>query len=68
MAESPIVTKIMEIAIGLLIVAVMVPIGLTTLAGATLTGVDPTVQTVLLVLLPILAILGIALYFMPRMK
>jgi type IV secretory pathway TrbL component len=68
MAEGSILSKIIEIAVGLLLVAVLIPIGLTTLAGATLTNVDPTVVVVLTVLLPILAIIGIALYFIPKWK
>lgn len=54
-------SKIIAIAVGLLMVAVLVPIALTTLASANVTGVDPVVVTVLTVLLPILAIIGIAL-------
>jgi hypothetical protein len=61
-------SKIIAIAVGLLMVAVLVPIALTTLASANVTGVDPVVVTVLTVLLPILAIIGIALYFIPKMK
>jgi hypothetical protein len=67
MAES-ILTKIIEIAVGLLLVATLIPVALVTLAGSTLTGVSPVVVTVLTVLLPILAIIGIALYFIPRWK
>lgn len=65
-------TKIIEVAVGLLLVAVLVPLGLITLAGQganmTAAGVDPTVAIVLLVLLPILAIIGLALYFIPKYK
>ena len=68
MAESNILQKIIEIGVGLLLVAVLIPVALTTLAGAVLTGVDPVVVTVLEVLLPILAIIGIAMYFIPRWK
>jgi hypothetical protein len=67
MADS-ILHKIIEIAVGLLLVATLIPVALTTLAGSTLTGVDPVVVTVLTVLLPILAIIGIALYFIPKWK
>jgi hypothetical protein len=60
-------SKIIAISVGLLMVAVLVPIALTTFmskasplhmvkAGANVTGVDPVVVTVLTVLLPILAI------------
>jgi hypothetical protein len=60
-------SKIIAIAVGLLLVAVLVPVALVTLAGANHTGVDTTVWTVLSVLLPILGIIGIALYFIPKM-
>jgi len=61
-----IVNKVIGIAVGILMVAVLVPIALSTLADANMTGVDDTVTTVLLVLLPILAVVGIALWFLPR--
>ena len=68
MAEHNILAKVIEIGVALLLVAILIPIGLTTLASAVLTGVDPVVVTVLTVLLPILAIIGIAMYFIPRWK
>ena len=67
-----ILTKIIEIGVGLLMVAVLIPISLTTLASSksnmTAAGVDSTVTTVLLILVPVLAIIGLAIYFIPRMK
>lgn len=59
-------SKVIGIAVALLLVAVLVPVALTTLAGANVTGVDGTVVTVLTILLPILAVIGIAMYFIPR--
>lgn len=59
-------SKVIGIAVALLLVAVLVPVALTTLAGANVTGVDDTVVTVLTILLPILAVIGIAMYFIPR--
>jgi hypothetical protein len=61
-------SKVIGIAVALLLVAVLVPVALTTLAAANVTGVDDTVVTVLTILLPILAIIGIAMYFIPRWK
>lgn len=61
-------SKVIGIAVALLLVAVLVPVALTTLAGANVTGVDDTVVSVLTILLPILAIIGIAMYFIPRWK
>lgn len=56
--------KIVAIAVGLLLVAILFPIALTTLADMNTTGVDPVVVTVLTVLLPILGVIAIALYFL----
>jgi len=61
-------SKVIGIAVALLLVAVLVPVALTTLASANVTGVDDTVVTVLTILLPILAVIGIAMYFIPRWK
>lgn len=61
-------SKVIGIAVALLLVAVLVPVALTTLASANVTGVDEVVKTVLTILLPILAIIGIAMYFIPRWK
>jgi len=63
-----VMNKIIVVAMGLLIIAVLVPVALDLLANATLTNVDSTVKTVLQVLLPILAIIGLALLFIPRMR
>ena len=58
--------KIIGIAVGLLLVAVLIPVALQTLATANVTDVDPTVVTVLQVVLPILAIIAVAIYFIPK--
>lgn len=58
------VGTIVGIVIGLFVVATIVPTALSTLANATLTGVDPAVKTILTVLLPILAVIGIAMLFL----
>lgn len=55
--------KVIETSVGLLIAALLLPTALFTMANATFTGVDPTVKIVVQVLLPILAVLGIAMYF-----
>lgn len=65
-SEWGLLNKVVAIAIALFIVAVLLPPALNSLANATMTNVDPAVVTVLQVLLPILAVIGIALYFMPR--
>jgi len=70
--EGSILNKIIEIAVGLLLVATLIPVALVTMAGQqtnmTSHGVSSVVITVLVVLLPILAIIGLALYFIPRWK
>ena len=60
------IKTIVGIVVGLFVVATIIPTALTTLANATLTGVDPAVTTVLKVLLPILAVIGIAMIFLRR--
>jgi hypothetical protein len=64
--------KIIAIAVGLLLVAILIPLALIQLAGQagnmTAAGVSPVVSLVLLVLLPVLAIIGVALYFLPKRK
>lgn len=55
--------KVIGIAIGLLMAGIMLPIGLNQIANATMTNVDPAVQTVVTLILPILAVVGIAYAF-----
>ena len=63
-----ILNKVVELSIGLFIAGVMIPIGLQAIASANVTGVDATVATVFTLLLPILAIIGLVLYFIPKMR
>lgn len=60
--------KIIAVSVGLLVLALIFPIALETLANATMTGVDATVVTVVTILVPILAAIGMALYFLPKMN
>lgn len=55
--------RIIGIAIALFIAGVIIPSALVTIANSTLTGVDPSVQTMFTVLLPIMAVVGIILMF-----
>ena len=55
--------RIVGVAVGLFIAAVLMPMALDEIANATLTNVDPAVSTVFQILLPILAVIGIAMYF-----
>jgi hypothetical protein len=60
---NEIANKVIGVAVGLIVAASLVPMALVMLANATLTGVDPAVSTILTVLLPILAVVGIAMWF-----
>lgn len=64
--EGPSILEIIiSISVGLLVAAVLMPVGLSTLANATgMENVDATVIIVLQVLLPILAVISVALAFM----
>jgi len=61
-----IMEKIIGVSMGIFIAAIILPVALVELAGANVTGIDSTVVTVLQILLPILAVVGIALYFLPK--
>lgn len=61
--QMTILEKVIAVAIGLYVVAAMMPSALTTLAGANLTGVDTGVVTILQVVLPLLGTIAIALVF-----
>lgn len=54
------------IAVSLIVVATLMPTALVLIAGSTLTGVNAAVATIFTTVLPILAILGIALAYMPE--
>jgi hypothetical protein len=62
--ESALLGKVIAISIGLFVAAIILPTALTTMAGANLTDVDPSVVVILQVLLPVLAVISIALYFL----
>jgi type IV secretory pathway TrbL component len=67
MAKS-IMEQAIDTGVGLFVIAIIVPAALVQLAGAVLTGVDPLVVTVLTILLPALAVLGLAMWFIPHRK
>lgn len=60
--------KVIAVSVGLLVLALIFPIALNTLANATMTNVDSTVVTVVQILVPVLAAIGIALYFLPKIN
>jgi len=72
------VKQVILIAISLIVIATILPLAIGLISGAgdviintqnqTLSDVaDPAVITLLTVLLPILAVIGITMYFLPRM-
>ncbi|NIO36645.1 hypothetical protein GTO27_02970 [Candidatus Bathyarchaeota archaeon] len=61
-------STIVMLAVGFLLVAILTPIGMTEVIGANTTGWAASVKTIFTVLLPILYIIGIALYYIPRGK
>jgi len=58
--------KIVGIAIGLFVAAVIMPAALVAIANATLTGVDASVVTIFQILLPIIAVVGLIMLFLRR--
>ena len=66
--KGEVASIVIEVGISLLIAAVILPIALTTLASANFTGVDASVKTVVTILLPILAVVAIALVYFGYVK
>ena len=67
MAQS-LLHKVVAISIGLFVAAIMLPMALLQLANTTWKTtngpVNPAVVTIITVLLPVLAVIGIAIYFL----
>lgn len=63
---SRLLNGVIGAGVGLLIAAIVLPIALTTMADANMTGVDATVVTVVTILMPILCAIGVALRFLPE--
>jgi hypothetical protein len=62
------INRVIGIVIALYVAGALLPSALLSLAGGNYTGVDPAVKTITTVLLPILAVLGIALIFLAKKK
>lgn len=62
--DTGILGKVVAISIGLFVAAIILPTALVTMAGANVSGVDPAVVTILQVLLPVLAVIAVAMYFL----
>lgn len=57
---------IIEMSVGLLLAGVLMPVALQVIANAT--GLTGVIATVFQTLLPIVAVIGVALYFIPQIK
>lgn len=57
---------IVELSVGLLAAGAMIPVGLQFIAAANLTGVNETVAQVFTVVVPILAMIGLVIHFIPQ--
>jgi len=60
------VEDIIMMAIGFFLIAILGPMALNEVFGANTTGWTATVKTIFQTLLPILWVIGCALYFIPR--
>ena len=60
--------SIVGIAVSILLVAILVPIAMTEIVGANTTGFSSAVLTLFGTIVPILAIIGIALKYVPGSK
>ena len=74
--------KVILISIALIVIAIILPIGLAYIGSADLVNVtlpggevkalkdvvDPSIITLLTILLPILVVIGIIMYFIPRTR
>jgi hypothetical protein len=58
--------EVIERAVVFLLIGIVFPIGLQLFANANMTGVDPNVKTIFQVLLPVLAVIGLAVDFIRR--
>lgn len=61
--QMGILEKVIAVAIGLYVVAAMMPAALVSLAGANVSGVDAGVVSILQVVLPLLGTIAIAIAF-----
>jgi len=60
--------KVIGIGVALVLIGVLFPLGLGLIANATLTNVNASVKTIFTVLLPILAIIGAAIWMYRSVK
>ena len=63
MAEA-LVSKVVGVSIGLFVAAIILPVAIVTMANVTWYSTNTAVKTMVTVLLPVLAVIGIAMYFL----
>ena len=63
-----VIEEVILVVIAFFVAAILLPPALTQLYTASTTGWNSAVVTVVEVLLPILAVIGVALYFMPKLR
>jgi len=61
-------SRVISIVMALFVAGILLPTALTSLANGNYTGVDSAVKTVATVLLPVLAVIAIAMIFIYRKK
>ena len=61
-------SRVISIVMALFVAGILLPTALTSLANGNYTGVDNSVKTVATVLLPVLAVIAIAMIFIYRKK
>lgn len=66
--ETNLVETVILVVIGFFVAAILVPPALTQIYSASTSGWNSAVVTVFQILLPILAVIGIALYFLPKIR
>ncbi len=68
MGEVGLVETVILVVIGFFVAAILLPPALTQIYSASTSGWNSAVVTIFQVLLPVLAVIGIALYFLPRLR
>ena len=61
-------SRVVSIVMALFVAGILLPSALTSLANGNYTGVDSSVKTVTTILLPVLAVIAIAMIFIYRKK
>ena len=61
-------SRVVSIVMALFVAGILLPTALTSLANGNYTGVDSSVKTVATILLPVLAVIAIAMIFIYRKK